>query len=501
MAENVLNLNRSDFNAAIRELADQGMDTSFLRQKYREQNSPFSGLLDYANRQQQRIEDAGRRPIMGGLLSKPVDATGMDAITQAEFEPAAFISGLLSGGAQAVDAPAAAMRGDLTRDEAEQAAIDVAGMAMLGSGLSAGRGVLDYDPSVMSAGLGWKDRLEQSTPKAWLDPKYDKPQWNPVSNVASSRPEAEMAAVQTQTGTLAPEVRLSLEDLQGKYLIPAYGDRTVAGANIGGVADLEYADKIRSLGGADFMRETGTGVWANDFKPARDLAATAQDVIEQGGDPMMVYTAMGPQSGDFSTMMMDSVLNQVDPAKIDPDVAARFDARAQKFVPKFEGILSPRLRENLLEDLSGTQRWNLWQELDRAAFRDAGLPDVGLARRAITDPRLLNATPFDSGLTVGRMTGGLLDSPDVSHPTYNTQIGGEYVGGIDPVAGAIMWRDFFENRRASGASTGSDQRSFLMNSPRMAQIVDQQMIDEAEAMREAVRGLNDQDSFLRLWRD
>ena len=45
-----------------------------------------------------------------------------------------FISGLLSGGAQAVEAPAAAMRGDLTRDEAEQAALGTAGMAFLGAG-------------------------------------------------------------------------------------------------------------------------------------------------------------------------------------------------------------------------------------------------------------------------------------------------------------------------------------------------------------------------------
>ena len=140
MADDILSLNRSDFNATLRELADQGMDTTFLRQKYREQNSPFAGLLDYASRQQNRITEAGRRPIMGGLLSKPVDAVGMDAITQAEFEPAAFISGLLSGGAQAIDAPAAAMRGDLTREEAEQAALGTAGM-MLGGGaaIDAGR--------------------------------------------------------------------------------------------------------------------------------------------------------------------------------------------------------------------------------------------------------------------------------------------------------------------------------------------------------------------------
>jgi len=173
----------------------------------------------------------------------------------------------------------------------------------------------------------------------------------------------------------------------------------------------------------------------------------------------------------------------------------------KEFVPKFEGILSPNLRDNLANDLTGSQRWTLWQELDRAAFRDAGLPDVGLARRAITDPRLLNSVPFDSGLTMGSMTGRLLDNPDVPHPTYNTQIEGSYLGGIDPVAGPVMWREFFDARRMSGASTGSDQRSFLMNSPRIAQKVDQQMIDEAAAMREAVRGVNDPTSPLRLWQN
>lgn len=154
MADDILSLNRSDFNATLRELADQGMDTTFLRQKYREQNSPFAGLLDYASRQQDRIAEAGRRPIMGGLLSKPVDAVGMDAITQAEFEPAAFISGLLSGGAQAIDAPAAAMRGDLTREEAEQAAIDTAGMMLGGSAATAGRSAFQFDPSTTRMFLG-----------------------------------------------------------------------------------------------------------------------------------------------------------------------------------------------------------------------------------------------------------------------------------------------------------------------------------------------------------
>jgi hypothetical protein len=131
---NILDLNRSDFNAAIGELAAQGVDVSGLRQQYREQSSPFAGLFDYANRQQDRIADAGRTSIAGGLLSKPEGSTGMDAVRGVEFEPMAFLSGLLSGGAQAVDAPAAAMRGDLTRDEMAGEALGTAGVAMLGGG-------------------------------------------------------------------------------------------------------------------------------------------------------------------------------------------------------------------------------------------------------------------------------------------------------------------------------------------------------------------------------
>jgi hypothetical protein len=215
----------------------------------------------------------------------------------------------------------------------------------------------------------------------------------------------------------------------------------------------------------------------------------------------MVYTAMGPQSGDFSTMMMESVLNDFDPQRIDPAVAQVFDDRIRNAakINSWEGLLAPNLRERLADNMTGSQRWQLWQEMDKAAYRGAGLPDINMARRSITDPRLLNATPFDSGLTVGRMSGGLLDDPAVRHPTYNTQIGGDYLGGFDTIAGPILWRDFFENRRNSGASVGSDQRSFLMNSPRMAQKIDQQMIDEYYKMQEATRGLNDPSSPLRLW--
>ena len=136
MADGIFNLDRTAFNATLRELEDQGMDTAHLRRQYREQRSPFAGVFDWASREQGKIDEAGRRPIAGGLLSKDVGATGMDALRSAQFEPRAFISGLLGSVAEGVDAPAAAMRGDLTGQDAENAALNTAGMAMLGGGLA-----------------------------------------------------------------------------------------------------------------------------------------------------------------------------------------------------------------------------------------------------------------------------------------------------------------------------------------------------------------------------
>ena len=500
----IFQLTRKDFMAALPELAQQGVNTDDLLRSYNAQNDATAGLRGSLGAPSQSIADSGRAQTLGGILSyDPSANAGMDRIRSVDFEPRAAaqdaIGGLFGAGQNVYNA----MSGRLPTEDLQGAAFDAAGLVAGLGAASAGRGLLDYDPNTMRAGIPWRERVESSIPKSWLEPKFDKPQWNQISKVSSVIPESDMKPIHTPTGTLAPEVALRLEDFKGYSAIPALGDRSVAGVEIGGVGNKVYGSPTRSLGGADFMRERGTGLWANDFKPARDLAKTAENVLNDGGDPLMIYTAMGPQSGDFSTMMMESVLNDFDPSRIDPRVAQIFDDRirgAKGGIPSWEGLLAPNLQERLANDMTGSQRWQLWQEMDKALYRDNGLPDINMARRSITDPRLLNATPFDSGLTVGRMSGGLLDDPDIRHPTYNTQIDGEYLGGLPTIPGPILFRDFFEKRRNSGEATGSDQRSFLMNSPRIAQKIDQQTIDEYYQMKEAIRGVNDPDSFLKLWK-
>lgn len=345
----------------------------------------------------------------------------------------------------------------------------------------------------------WLTRLETSLPASWLDKKYDQPQWHGISSVSSDLPPEAMAPILRSTETLQPQALKTLEGLVGRTGIPALGDRSIAGNEVLGVGNLTYKKPVRSLGGADFMRESGTGIWANAGPQAQELASTAESVIRAGGDPALIYTAMGPQSADFSTMMAEAVMNQYDPRLIDPAAAAKYDEAVKKAGVNFTSILDP----NFLNGLTGSNRWNLWQLMDKAALKKAGFPDINLARRSITDPRLLDVVPFDSGLTVGRPTGGLLapDAAAVPHPTYPAQLAGAYEGGLEQsIPGAILWRDFFNKRRASGAAPGDDQRSFLMNANKMAQSIDNQTVDEYGQFLRRLKGINDPSSPLRLWR-
>jgi hypothetical protein len=129
--------------------------------------------------------------------------------------------------------------------------------------------------------------------------------------------------------------------------------------------------------------------------------------------------------------------------------------------------------------------------MESAAMRKAGFPDIAAARYGITDPRLVHADPFDTGLTMGAVdpSGKMVGPKDLgnlrAHKSYDTQLAGDYLGkmGTGRIPGNLIWRDFFDARRASGAKTASDQRSFMMSPT--TQKVDAQMVDNIMRWLEA----------------
>jgi hypothetical protein len=97
----------------------------------REQSSIFSNLFDYVRANEAQLASEGRRPVLGGLLSKePV--MGTDTIRYEGFGP--MLAGLIEPLARGVDAPRAAAQGLIPQEDMIGEAFGTAGTAMLGGG-------------------------------------------------------------------------------------------------------------------------------------------------------------------------------------------------------------------------------------------------------------------------------------------------------------------------------------------------------------------------------
>ena len=284
----------------------------------------------------------------------------------------------------------------------------------------------------------------------------------------------------TESGLAMPEKKLKIEDLEGRVLTPAYGDRTAADATLTKVGDTKLTTPVKLEGGHGYMRE-GEGLWASEFPKMKEKA----DAMEKMDDPLMVYTAMAGQSGDFSRMMSDATLDIIKQSNISKKSAKIYDnlIKDRLKLKDWPGILSENIDE-YVEKLPGTMRRELWQQMDKKAFQDLGFPNMGVIRTAISDAQLLTAPSFATGRSIGQPTS--YDLRRSTHKTYDTEIPGDYVGSLDfDVPGELVFRDFFTNMAERLKATGKSnpQRAFLMT-PSVSQKVDQKMIDEVNEFQE-----------------
>lgn len=298
---------------------------------------------------------------------------------------------------------------------------------------------------------------------------------------------------------LQPEQTVDIGALQGLMLVPAYGDRTYAGGALRGIGDVTFDQAVNMQGGNQFMRSQGKGIWASMQDKMQEKADVAKILQDQGEDVRLMYTSMAGQSGDFSMMMSDATMGMIEQSKITKKAAKKFDDWVKKNKtkdspqdPDWPGILSPNVRDYLKNNMTGSDRRLLWQEMDKTKYQDDGFPNLGVIRASITEPELLTTPYFSTGRSIGTIQG---DSQEIltpqkgfiPHETYTGQVEGDYVGRLaDDVPGQLIFRDFFESRRAAGTRPSGDQRAFMMT-PYTSQKVDQQMIDEVSQYLEAIK--------------
>ena len=313
-------------------------------------------------------------------------------------------------------------------------------------------------------------------------PKPTKPQLDPAQMGRVRLPTfvEDVPFERTETGLAVPEKTLKIEELEGRVLTPAYGDRTASDATLKKVGETELETPVKLEGGHGFMRE-GEGLWASEF-PAMKSKASAMEKMD---DPLMVYTAMAGQAGDFSKMMSDTTLQIIKQSDISKKAAKEYDNLVKKTLKlkDWPGILSENIDE-YVDNMPGTKRRELWQQMDKKAFQDLGFPNMGVIRTAISDAELLAVPSFAAGRSIGQPTS--LELRPSTHGTYGTEIIGDYKGSLDfDVPGEIIFRDFFTNMAQRLKETGKSnpQRAFLMT-PSVSQKVDQQMIDEVNEFQE-----------------
>jgi hypothetical protein len=293
--------------------------------------------------------------------------------------------------------------------------------------------------------------------------------YHPIGGgVKLGRPVSEMTAVTEPTPRAALVEReiMPLEGLLGGRIIPLVGDRAAAGRVLRSVDDVDLERPVILQGGPDFMRmqrfenPEESAAWASGKGVVSGLSRRVREASQEG-DVYGMYTAMSPTGVDYNTMLTDTILGQLPNAKITKKLKKEFDKEVKKIDPDFVGVDSPDLEMQLLNNAPLRKVFVNRMELEK--FRSGGFPDVAAARKAITEPELLDVPVGSSGYTISRLDpmGRIVESPRIPHKTYDTQLMGQYVGGLEEqIPREVMFADFFADRRARGMPLSGDEYAF-----------------------------------------
>ena len=288
-------------------------------------------------------------------------------------------------------------------------------------------------------------------------------------------------------GNLIKPKTVSPSDLQGKTMYFAAGDRTSNDRLIKKVNDSLLENPVRTYGGPEYMDQIKRGSWASEPTAMRSKANAFKEAAARGEDVILSYMPMGERSGDFSKHMAEVYGEMLKSSPVGSNSFPLIDeAIANKF-PKIKDIPSFKNKTKFAEWLSnqkGGRRAAFIKFFDSSLMQDLGLPDVGAARFAITNPDLVNSKALSVGYRMSQpdLLSGIIKSSD--HPSYGAFVPKrEGTGSMtfeNELPFIIGARDTALPKIAAGKMDAlpKDIKSYMGN-PRLNQNIDQQFVDEA----------------------
>jgi hypothetical protein len=223
------------------------------------------------------------------------------------------------------------------------------------------------------------------------------------------------------------------------------------------------------------------------------------EIIKEGKPVYGVFTNMGGESNDYSTMVSDTVLAMMPSSKMTSKSIKDFDdlmANKIKGWPRLGDIQnSPTKMEEvrlfLNRPTGGNDRKTFVKAIEDAKWNRQGFPDVLSARAATSVQDMF-------GMGTGDATGRVIGQIDYNAPTTKITEHRTYPVSIPRVAGTPLYRtsteggafmdiprdlllpDYLKLRRAAGSPEVSDTRAITMSVPKQdltAEVIDKIMME------------------------
>jgi hypothetical protein len=293
-----------------------------------------------------------------------------------------------------------------------------------------------------------------------------------------------------------PEL-VDIEKLKGDVMIGIPGDPTLTGKTLYSVGDFTLGSPSPQHGGPLYGLYNDDAFWASGIGPARGVQNLAKRASKQYDAPVKGnYIMMGPDSINYAQHFADANLQAIDLSRMTKAQVDQFNELIRKGSKKsgpresFPGIedkdsaylqmaMDPELRKHfnaLMQMPTVTETLNLPSGTD--------------IRFAITEPSLRDLETGVTGYSMGKMRPDIAskDLPLSTHPTYDYDIPGEFMGQSRyPMPYELSFPDTLQSIRANPKQARQEFGSLKMVGPR--QIVDQQMIDEIKAYEERMKAL------------
>jgi hypothetical protein len=249
-------------------------------------------------------------------------------------------------------------------------------------------------------------------------------------------------------------------------------------------------------GGADFMRgpaaQLDNAMWASKSHIISRLSdVAARTAAENNGAPVYGVTlSMAPDALDFASFTPRVAADLLQQARLPKKTVKEFDERMSGSIPGWPGLMSDDLDQFLL-DATPDDRKAFLRFVDSAQAAKMGIPSdaTAAARYAVTDERQASLPVGMGGVSIGRIDtqSPIIANPQAPHTSYNTQMRGDYMGGLEvPMPQELLFpkafadyatRQYLDKKAGVMRPFTSAHKTYSLKTELPAQRVTPEMVD------------------------